>query len=129
MATDFLTAKERTLISNDVTDLLADPQITTSITYKTLTSRGGFSVSGTITETFSSKTIASFKVPFSQRERELEGARYQVGDERYLIRVSDIAAPKKDDRVLEGTKEMYLFESVKDPLGLFHSIVVRNLRA
>ena len=128
MALDFLTAREKTLITGDFSDLVADTQIGVAITYKAFSSKGAFSpTTGKVTETYTDSSINAFRMPLSDREVRDSGGKYQVGDYRYFIRVSDIATPKKDDRVVDGSVTRYVITWSVDPLRVFHSLVARNL--
>lgn len=129
MPTDFLTANEKTLFTNDFKDLIGDASIGISVTYRPFSSKGTFSPStGKVVETYAAdQTINSFRAPLSEREIETSGGKYQAGDWRYLIRVADVATPKKDDRIIDSTIVRYVIGFSSDPLRIMHSIVVRNL--
>lgn len=129
MATDFLTTKEKTLITDDFNDLINDASVGVSITYRPFSSKAAFSPStGRVIETYSAdQTINAFRTPVSEREVELSNGKYQVGDWRYLIRVTDVATPKKDDRIIDGSITRYLISFGTDPLRTYHSIAARNL--
>lgn len=129
MPTDFVTANEKTLMSDDFTDLIGDASVGVSVTYQPFSSKGSFSPStGEVTETFGAdQTINAFRVPVSDREIEASGGKYQAGDWRYLIRVTDVATPKKDDRIVDGSITRYVVTWATDPLRIFHSLVVRNI--
>lgn len=129
MATDFLTAKEKTLITDDFNDLISDASIGVSITYRPFSSKAAFSPStGRVVETFASdQTVNAFREPLSDHEIEVSNGKYQVGDWRYMIRVTDVATPKKDDRVIDGSTTRYVVNWGTDPLRVFHALVVRNI--
>lgn len=129
MATDFITVNEKTLITDDFTDLVGDDSVGVSITYRPFSSKGAFSPStGKVVETYAAdQTINAFRVPVTEREIENSGGKYQAGDWRYLIKVADVATPKKDDRVIDGSITRYVIGFTSDSLRIFHSIVVRNL--
>lgn len=129
MATDFLTANEKTLFTNDFKDLIGDPSIGVSITYRPFSSKGTFAPStGKVVETYGAdQTINAFRAPISEREIEASGGKYQAGDWRYMIRVADVATPKKDDRIVDSTIVRYVTLFSSDPLRIFHSVIVRNV--
>lgn len=128
MATDFLTGIEKTLMTDDFADFVGDGQIRVSITYKAFSSKGTFSPSGgSVAITYSDSTVNAIRIPISDREIELSNGKYQVGDYRYMIKVSDIATPKKDDRIVDGSITRFLVSWTTDLLRIFHSIVTRNL--
>lgn len=129
MATDFLTANEKTLITADFKDFIGDASIGISITYRPFSSKGAFAPStGKVAETYSTdQTINAFRAPISDREIEASGGKYQAGDWRYMIRVADVATPKKDDRIIDGTITRYVVSFTTDPLRIYHSLIVRNI--
>lgn len=129
MATDFLTTKEKTLFTDDFNDLISDASIGVSITYRPFSSKAAFAPStGKVAETYSAdQTINAFRVPLSEREIEVSGGKYQAGDWRYLIRVTDVATPKKDDRIVDSTIVRYVIGFTTDPLRIYNSVIVRNL--
>lgn len=129
MATDFLTANEKTLMTDDFADLVGDASVGVSITYRPFSSKGSFSPStGQVAETYSTdQTINAFRVPITEREIENSGGKYQSGDWRYLIKVGNVATPKKDDRIIDGSITRYVIGFVTDPSRIYHSIIVRNL--
>lgn len=129
MATDFLTANEKTLFTNDFKDIIGDASIGISITYRPFSSKGAFAPStGKVAETYSTdQTINSFRAPVSDKEIESSGGKYQAGDWRYMIRVADVAIPKKDDRIVDGTITRYVVSWTSDPLRIYHSLIVRNI--
>lgn len=128
MATDFVTAEELTLITNDFADLVADTQVRTAITYKVFVSKGTFDpATGKETETFTSLSINSFKYSINEEEINASGGKYQLGDYRYMIQVSDITTPKKDDQIVDGSATKYIVTYGTDILGVFHAIVARDI--
>lgn len=129
MATDFLTTREKTLITDDFNDLISDASVGVSITYRPFSSKAAFAPStGKVAETYSTdQTINTFRTPISEQEIADSAGKYQVGDWRYLIRVADVATPKKDDRIIDGSITRYLISFGTDSLRIYHSIVARNL--
>jgi hypothetical protein len=128
VALDFLTAVEKTLITDDIADLVADAQVRVSITYKAFSSKGAFAPStGKVAETYSDSSINAVRFPISEREVERAAGKYQVGDYRYMIKQADIATPTKNDRIVDGSNTRFLVSWISDPLGIFNSIVARNL--
>lgn len=129
MATDFLTAVEKTLMTDDFNDLIGDASVGVSITYRPFSSKAAFAPStGKVVETYSTdQTINAFRAPVSEREIATSGGKYQAGDWRYLIRVADVATPKKDDRIIDGSITRYIVGFTTDPLRIMHSITVRSL--
>lgn len=128
MATDFLTAVEKTLITDDVADLVADAQMKVSLTYKAFTSIGTFDpATGKKAETYTNSSINAVRFPISEREVERSVGKYQVGDYRYLIQQADIATPTKSDRIVDGSITKFLVSWISDPLSIFHSVVARSL--
>lgn len=128
MATDFLTAEEKTLIVADFGDLINDPEVGVDITYEVFVSKGAFNPStGQVTLTFTSFPLRAFRSALRDREIAESGGLYQSGDVRYLIRRSDVVAPKKDDRIIDGIKTRYVIEVGTDVSDTFHAVVGRNL--
>lgn len=126
---DFLTAREKTLITEDFGDLTNDTQTGISVTYKSFTSKAAFNPqSGSIVSTYASSTIQAFRSPLTDKEVFESGGRYQLGDIRYLVAVSDISNPKKDDEITDSGKLRLVYEHSTDPLSIFHSIIARNLK-
>jgi hypothetical protein len=121
---DFLTPDELSLIQGDFTDLIEDTQVGVSVTYQTLTGLGAYSrTTQSKTPTFTSATVSAFRAPITEAEEGLA----QIGDYRYLISVTDIAAPKKDDRIVDGTSTRFVVESRQTPIPVFHSVLVRDV--
>ena len=125
---DFVTAEEKTLITNDFADLVGDAQTQVAITYKVFSSRGSFNATtGVVSETYTSSNINTFRFPLSEKEIRDSGGVYQAGDYRYMMQTADIATPKKDDRIIDGSVTRYPFEWSTDPLNIFHVLVARKL--
>lgn len=122
---DFLTADEETLITQDFADLVSDEQLKVAITYKQFSSKQTIAAGGSII--FTNTAVNSFKMPLSIYEINASNGKYQIGDIRFFIKTSDITTVKKDDRIQEGSSVYMVRESTKDPIGVFHSIIVRNL--
>ena len=129
MPTDFLTANEKTLFTNDFKDFIGDASIGISITYRPFSSKGDFAPStGKVVETYSTdQTINSFRAPVSDKEIENSGGKYQAGDWRYMIRVADVATPKKDDKIIDSGVTRYIMGFTHDPLRIFWALMARNL--
>lgn len=128
MATDFLTANEKAMITNDVSDLTSDTQISVAVTYQAFTSRGAFDpTTGQVVETYTESSIRAIRVPIGAREVAASNGMFQVGDYRYFIRSADVATPKKDDRIVDGSDTRYVVSFSTDPLGVFHAVVARSL--
>lgn len=130
MALEFLTAREKTLITDDFSDFIADTQVRVSITYKSWSSKGSFttgSSGGTVSDTYSDSTINAFRVPITDQEARDSGGKYLVGDYRYMIKVADISTPKMSDRIVDGSVTRYIVGFSTDPLRVFHSVVARNI--
>lgn len=128
MALDFLTAREKDLITEDFSNLVANTQLKVSITYKTFSSKAAFApTTGKVTETYTNSIINAFRMPLSDREVQDSAGRYQVGDYRYFIRVSDVATVKKDDRLVDASITRYVISFFTDPVKVFHTLVARNL--
>lgn len=128
MSTDFLTAEELQLIKDDFRDLTTDPQVGRTITYNTFTGKGTFDPStGKVIPTFTSVSVSTFRFPLDEMEIQNSNGHYQVGDYRYMVRITDIGSPKKDDRITDGSATKYVLESSVDSIGIFYTIVARSL--
>src|SRR5258706_9137386 len=102
MSEDFLTTDEVNLIKSDVHDFVYDPEIGIEITYKIYTGKTGFSKTvRTVTPTFTSVTIQALRFPLDNAEIVKSDGHYQSGDYKYLIQITDIDNPKKDDRIVD----------------------------
>ena len=125
---DYVTVEERQLITDDFSDLVGDAECQVAITYRVFVSRGTFNpATGIISETYTNSSINSFRFPLREDEIINSGGIYQKGDYRYMMRVSDIATPKKDDRLIDGSVTRYPFEWSTDPLNIFHVLVARKI--
>ncbi len=126
---DYVTAEEKQMMTDDFADLVGDEECQASITYKVFSSRGTYSpTTGLVTETYSPNlSINSFRFTLTEQEIHDSGGAYQRGDHRYMIQTADVAAPKKDDRIVDGSVTRYPFEWSTDPLNIFHVIVARKL--
>ena len=128
MALDFLTAEEKQMMTDDASDMIDDEQLQTVVTYKTFVSRGTFSATtGQVSETYTNSTVNTVRFPLAEAEIRNSGGAYQKGDYRYVLKTADVATPKKDDRILEGSVTRYPFDWSTDPLNIFHTIIARKL--
>ena len=129
MALDFLTEDEKALITDDFSDLVNDEEASVEITYKTFTSSGTFDPdTGQMTPTYTSKTIRAFRMPVSERSVPLGGTQgpYQLGDVRYLVKVTDVVTPTKNDRIVDGGIERFVESFSTTPVRIFHDILARQ---
>lgn len=131
---DFLTQQERNLMASDIIDLTTDPQMRGTVLYKSYSGVARFSpISGSISATYAGTWISVIRVPIDEREIEVTGgagvpdSRYQLGDYSYLVPVSVLGIVKKDDRIVDGGIERYVYEYKTDAINIFQSILVRNL--
>ncbi len=126
---DFLSAEEKSLMVSDFPDIVTDPSIGGTITYRRYMSRGDFDpATGEVVDTFANQWIHAIRAPVSERQLQLSNGQYQTGDIRYMIKYADIAAPGKDDLIVDDGKTMHAIDILTDPLRIFHSVICRNVR-
>lgn len=124
---DFLDDAELALIRQDVRDLTQDTQIGGTVIYQSWVSKGTFDPNtSTISTIYAGTWVPTYKMPVSENEVIESDGHYQMGDYRYYFSYLDIIAPKKDDRIIDGTTR-YVVGFTTDSIKAFHSIVMRNL--
>lgn len=125
---DYLNDFEVSLMREDLRDLLADQQLGGSLIYQAYVGRGSFNPSsGGFTETFAGTWINSYARSISDDEVDSSGGRYQLGDYVHYVSTTDIILPKKDDRLVVGSRTRYVVGFTTDSVNIFHSIIVRGL--
>jgi hypothetical protein len=129
MPLDFITQAEKDLLTEDFSDMVSDADMTVTIIYQRSTGQGTFDpTTGTRTPTFDDFETVSFRQPIASDEFAVEG--YEIGDVRYLMRRSDFEPtqiPATEDRIVEGGETRFVVEVREDPIGIFYSIVARDI--
>ena len=127
MATDFLTAAEKSQMRADLLDLVQDPQVGGTIRYDSFVSRGAFSpTTGQVSETYAGTWVDMMRFDLMEPELASSGGQFQFGDSRYMIPVAQVGIIKKDDRIFDDVTR-YVVRSSTDAAYIFHAVIVRNL--
>jgi hypothetical protein len=133
--TDFLTQEERALMAQDIWDMVTDPQIGATVLYSSYINTGAFNpATGQVSTNYAGTWIYAMRMRLTDgeydpnlRTQALPDSRYQLGQFSYLIPVAEIGIVKKDDKITDEGIEQYVTDYETDAVGIFHSVIVRNL--
>lgn len=125
---DFLMASELAQISDDVLGLFADSQLSMPITYRSFQSRTFTPSTGANVPTYTDYAIRAVRIVVPTREVQASQGLYQMGDLRFFIARSTLAAtPDKEDVVIDGSNTYNLVSWDTDPLSQIWRVVARKV--
>lgn len=127
---DFLLGEELAQIGDDVTGLLADPQLSVAVTYQDFQSTTVNPGLGTDVRTYTDSSIRAIRNAVPSREVQASGGLYQMGDLRFMVARSDLPiTPNSEDRLVDGALTYNLVSWDTDPLAKLWRLVARLVAA
>lgn len=125
---DFLTPSELSLILTDVRDLLADPQLRVSVTYRAYQSRTFTPSIGAVVPVYTDTVLGAIRNEMPVREIVASAGLYRTGDLRFIIERAALATePNKDDHLIDGSVTYDLISWDSDPVSALWRIVARQV--
>lgn len=118
------------MIAGDVVDLMGDPSLAVTITYKAFQSRTFTPETGASTVTYADTTLGAIRNEIPSKEVQAAAGLYQQGDLRFIIaRAQLIPAPGREDLILDAGIVYNLVAWDSDPVSALWRIVARKVRA
>ena len=123
---DALSAFEKDEILATARDLLDDPQIRTSVTYRAMGAASYNVNTGVQARNDTSTSINAISRLVTAEEVARGGGTLQAGDRMYLVDAADISEPNKSDEIDDGDQVWTVRQWKIDALGHFYHITARR---
>ena len=123
---DALSAFEKDEILATARDLIDDPEVRTSVTYRAMGTASYDVDAGVQARDDPSTSINAVSRLVTAEEVARGGGTLQTGDRIYLVDAADISEPKKSDEIDDGGQVWTVRRWKIDPLGHFYHITARR---
>ena len=127
MSIDAITSAQIARVRSIVKQVVEDADLSTSVTFKSESSKSYNPVTGVVSHTTSSTSVSAFCNPISVKEVEASNDRYKVGDIVCWIAIDVISEPNENDVVTISSKDYAIIDWRRDSAAAAYRMVLRKV--